>query len=224
VERATRLSRWRCGARLLRVGLTGGMACGKTAVAGMLARRGAHVMEADKVAHHLMQPGTPVYDDIVSAFGRDILESDWQINRKKLARAAFEAPGGSRIAELNHIVHPAVIAHQRQWMDELAARDRNAIAVVEAALLLEAGVKSDFDKLIVVTCAPEQKVERLATRLGIDRDQARAELQRRGSAQLPDEAKLRAADYVIDNSGPLSATEAQVEKLFPELQRLARNP
>jgi dephospho-CoA kinase len=205
---------------LLRVGLTGGVACGKTTVAEMLAQRGAHVVLADKVAHDLMRPGEPVYDEVVRHFGCSILGSDGAIDRKKLADAAF---GSGRIQELNQIVHPAVIARQEAWTNEIAARDPQGIAVVEAALMLEAGVGKRFDKLVVVICTMPQKIERFARRHNLDLEAAEREVTRRMAAQLPDEEKARAADYVIDNSGPLSELGTKVDALMADLRRLAQN-
>jgi dephospho-CoA kinase len=203
---------------LLRVGLTGGVACGKTTVAEMLAQRGAHVVLADQVAHDLMRPGEPVYDEVVRHFGRNILGSDGAIDRKKLAEAAF---GSGRIQELNQIVHPAVIARQEAWTNEIAARDPEGIAVVEAALLLEAGVGKRFDKLVMVICSMPQKIERFARRHNLDLAAAEREVTRRMAAQLRDEEKACAADYVIDNSGPLADLETKVDALMAELRGLA---
>jgi dephospho-CoA kinase len=205
---------------LLRVGLTGGVACGKTTVAEMMAQRGAHVVLADEVAHQLMRPGEPVYDEVVRHFGSEIVGADGAIDRKKLAEAAF---GSGRIKELNQIVHPAVIARQQAWTDEVATKHPDGIAVVEAALVLEAGVGKRFDKLVVVTCTMPQKVERFARRHNLDLSAAEREATRRMAAQLPEEEKARAADYVIDNSGSLTDLEAKVDALMAELRRLAQN-
>jgi len=201
---------------VLRVGLTGGVSCGKTTVAQMLAQRGAHVVLADEVAHQLMRPGEPVYYEVVRHFGPDIVGIDGAIDRKKLAEAAF---GAGRIQELNQIVHPAVIARQNAWMKEMAARDPQAITVVEAALMLEAGVGKRFDKLVVVTCTLQQKIERFARRHNLDLAAAEREVTRRMAAQLPEEEKVRVADYVIDNSGSLDELEAKVDALMAELRR-----
>lgn len=209
---------------MLRVGLTGGMACGKSTVAEMFARRGAHVAFADKIAHDLMQPGQPVYNAIVAAFGREILAADGGIDRGRLAQAAFGGQIGkstSRVEELNAIVHPAVIRRQEEWMDEIGRTDPNAVAIVEAALIFEAGVGKRFDKVVVVACGAEQKVERFASRVHLSPDHARREVERRSAAQLPDEEKARRADYVIDNSGFLDDTERQVERVLTELKREA---
>jgi dephospho-CoA kinase len=122
------------------------------------------------------------------------------------------------VQELNAIVHPAVIAHENEWMKEIGVRDPNAIAIVEAALILEAAASGRFDRLIVVTCRPEQRVQRLSQRLGISEQAAQAEVTRRMAAQLPDEEKIKAADFVIDNSGSLDATEQQVSQVFSALR------
>ncbi|HXZ28954.1 MAG TPA: dephospho-CoA kinase [Terriglobales bacterium] len=206
---------------MLRVGLTGGVACGKTTVAEMLRRRGAHIIYADEIAHQLLAPGQPVYQEVVKAFGPGILQADGQIDRAKLAEAAF---GAGRVKELNRIVHPPVIARQEQWMAEVGRKDAHAIAVVEAALILEAGVGRRFGKLVVVTCKPEQKAERYAARHKISLEAAQAEVARRSAVQLPDSEKAAAAHFLIDNSGTRAETERQVEKLFAELQELARQP
>ena len=203
---------------MLRVGLTGGLSSGKSTVAEMLARRGARVLDADRLVHELVRPGLPVYKEVVRHFGRDILASDKTIDRKKLADAAF---GKGRIAELNRIVHPAVIARQEAWMDELEREEPRAVAVIEAALILEAGAAPRFDKLIVVTCRQAQKVERFAARYPLGVESGRAEATRRLAAQMPDKEKTEKADYVIDNSGMLEETERQVEKVLGELQKIA---
>lgn len=193
----------------------------------MFVKRGAHLIQSDAVAHSLMEPGHAVYDEVVRRFGREILSADGRVDRSRLAQAAFGAPFGTqggtapRVKELNEIVHPAVIEYENEWMWEIGGRDAGAIVVVEAALILEAGAAGRFDRLIVVTCRPEQRVARLAQRLGISEDAARAEVARRMAAQMPDEEKIKAADFVIDNSGTLQATDEQVERVFSALRQPA---
>jgi dephospho-CoA kinase len=205
---------------LLKLGLTGGIASGKSVVGEIFVKLGAHLIQADAVAHSLMQPGRAVHEEVFRRFGREILNPDGSINRPRLAEAAFGTPGGAppRVKELNEIVHPAVIEHENKWMEEVARRDPNAIAIVEAALILESSGANRFDHLIVVTCRPEQRVLRFARRLGISEDAARAEVARRMAAQIPDEEKIKAADFVIDNSGSLDATEQQVNRVFAALR------
>lgn len=202
---------------MLRVGLTGGIACGKSTVAEMLAKRGAHTLSADRLAHQVYEPGAAVYDEVVRRFGREILDEDGRINRKKLADVVF--PG--RIDELNAVVHPAVIAAQTSWMNDVERQDPRGIAVVEAALLLEAGAEKDFDKVIVVTCGFEQKIERFACRAALTADRAQTEVERRSAAQFSDAEKAQRANYVIENSGSIEDLERQVEKVWANLHRLA---
>jgi len=208
---------------VLKVGLTGGIASGKSVVGEMLAGLGAHVIQADRIAHQLMQPGEAVYAEVVRHFGTGILNPDGRVDRGRLAEAAFtqSSEGHSRIEELNQIVHPAVLREQEAWMNEIGRRDPAAIAVVEAALILEAGAAHQFDRLVAVTCRPQQRMRRWARRLHVDEESARREVDRRSAAQLPDEEKIRAADYVIDNSGGLEETQKQVKELFVKLQREA---
>lgn len=203
---------------MLKVGLTGGIAAGKSSMGEMFVALGAHLIQADAIAHQLMQPGEAVYQEVVQRFGAGILDPGGQINRARLAEAAFGSP---RIQELNQIVHPPVIRRQEEWMEEMGRHDPRAIAIVEAALVLEAGLVDHFDRIIVVTCQPEQRIERWAHRMHIDTETARREVARRMAAQLPDEEKIKVADYVIDNSGPLDVTRKQVESIYQELKRQA---
>jgi dephospho-CoA kinase len=214
---------------MLKVGLTGGIAAGKSVVGEMFVALGAHLVQADRIAHSLMQPGEAVYNEVVRHFGREILNPDGSVNRGKLAEVAFgpaTAPDGkrasriqpSRIEELNRIVHPVVIRSQDEWMQEMGRQDSHAVAIVEAALILEAGVAKRFDRLIVVTCNAEQRVARFAIRQKIDPEAARKEVMRRMAAQLPDEEKIKAADYVIDNSASLDQTREQVQAVWTQLE------
>ena len=200
---------------MLRVGLTGGVACGKSTVGAMLAERGAHYLQADTLAHQLYAPGEQTYAAVIERFGREILDPDGSINRSRLANVAFP----HRIAELNAIVHPAVLEAQNRWMSSVERTDPDGVAVVEAALLMEAGADKDFDNLIVVTCSLDQKVARYAQRGAISLEEARAEVQRRSAAQLSDEEKARRADFVIDNSGSIEETTRQVDAVWAKLHR-----
>src|SRR5579859_5540262 len=186
----------------------------------MLVALGAYLVEADHIAHSLMQPGEPVYNEVVRHFGREILNPDGSVNRSKLAEVAFgsatapESKRASRIEELNRIVHPVVIRSQDAWMEEMGRQDPRAVAIVEAALILEAGAGKRFDRLVVVTCNEDQRVSRFAARQKIDLEAARKEVVRRMAAQLPDQEKVKAADYVIDNSGSLDHTREQARQVW----------
>src|SRR5579863_1671367 len=212
---------------MLKVGLTGGIASGKSVVGEMLVALGAHLVQADDIAHQLMQPGQAVYNEVVRHFGNAILNDDGSVNRARLAEAAFgssptaPAAASSRVNELNRIVHPAVIRRQEEWLEEMGRQDPRAVAVVEAALILEAGAAKRFDRLIVVTCGDEQRVARFAARQKLDLEAARKEVNRRMAAQLPEAEKVKAADYVIDNSGSLEQTREQVRQVWKKLSAQA---
>ncbi|MDE3148664.1 MAG: dephospho-CoA kinase [Acidobacteriota bacterium] len=223
---------------MLRVGLTGGLGSGKSAVAGYLRELGAKVIEADELGRALMQPGQPVYEEIVRVFGRDVLSPDASLNRARLAELAFQR---GRLHDLNAIVHPAVIEAQRQWMDEVFARDPGAVAVVASALIFEVvrdarargekeSVLADWrrriDRIIVVTAPDELKITRYAARTcpeGAGRAAAEADARLRLAHQLPDAEKAAQADYVIENIGDLESLRAQVESLWRRLQAESNN-
>ena len=201
---------------MLKVGLTGGIATGKSLVGRMFAEMGVHTIDADQIAHDLMNPGEKVYDEVVKRFGPEILNPDKTVNRTRLAELAFDQKR-PRIYELNSMVHPGVIERQEQWMEEVRRREPDAIVMLEAALLLEAGLRRKFDRVIVVSCKPQQRIDRWEKRLNVDSETARREVTRRMMAQAPDEAKIQAADYVIDNSGSVEETRKQVQKIHEAL-------
>jgi dephospho-CoA kinase len=203
---------------LLKVALTGGIATGKSTIGEMFQRHGAHVIQADRIAHELMSPGQSVYDKVVEHFGREILNHDGTINRPRLASVAFP----DRIQDLNRLVHPAVLDYQDRWMDKIGEKDPNAVTIVEAALIFEAGGEKRFDKIIVVRTPFETKVARFAQRMKLTHAQARMEVMRRMAAQLSEEEKARRADYVIDNNGVLDHAQEQVDKVWSELQEMAK--
>jgi|SRR5579863_7327831 dephospho-CoA kinase len=218
---------------MLKVGLTGGIASGKSAVGEMLVALGAHLVQADRIAHQLMRPGEAVYNEVVRHFGGAILNRDGSVNRAKLAELAFGQPQSprqdklpgilssqvpSRVEELNRIVHPAVLRSQEEWMEAVGREDPRAVAIVEAALIIEAGAAKRFNRLIVVTCTDEQRIARFAARQNLDIDVARKEVERRMAAQLPEAEKIKAADFVIDNSGSLDHTREQVQEVWKQLR------
>jgi dephospho-CoA kinase len=187
----------------------------------MFADLGAKIVDADTIAHELYRPGQEVLQQLVKHFGEEILKPNGELDRAKLAALVFD---GGRVEELNKIVHPAVIRQQDQWMRALGEKNPYAVAIVEAALILEAGVKDHFDRIMVVTCKPDQKVARFAQRTGTSADAARADVERRNKAQMPDEEKVRRADFVIDNSGSVEETRHQVQRIYSELEVLAKRP
>lgn len=195
---------------MLRVGLTGGIGCGKSAVVQMLREMGVPVIEADDLVRELSQAGEGVHDEIVKTFGREILMENGEIDRARLAGIVFGSP--EKLARLNKIVHPRVLERTEQWVGE-RRQDGAQMVVVEAPLLVEAGFHQKLDRLAVVWCRPEQQIERLSGR-GMSREEA----ERRIAAQMPVEEKMRLADYLIDNSGTRDETRRQVELLVKKLE------
>lgn len=198
---------------MLKVGLTGGIACGKTYVTEQLRARGCEVLDADQVARAVVEPGQPAYHDIVREFGSEILLPEGAIDRAKLGAIVFA--DAARRAQLNAIVHPRVHEAQTQWLAEVIARNPNAIAIVDAALMIESGGYKRFDKLIVVHCAPEIQLARLMERNQLSLEEAA----RRIAAQMPSAEKLTYADYAIDTSGGFAPTDQQISALYTELQK-----
>ena len=207
---------------MIKVGLTGGIASGKSSVSRMFTELGAHTIDADELAHELIVPGGPAYDEVVAKFGEGILNPDKTVNRSKLAELAFDKKR-PRIYELNRILHPGVILRYEKWMDDIEKQQPNAIVMLEAALLLEAGLRRRFNKIVVVTLKQQQRIDRWAQRFNVDPETARLEVTRRMMAQAPDEAKIQAADYVIDNSGSVEETKAQVTRVYDALLELAQS-
>lgn len=202
---------------MVRVGLTGGIGCGKSTVAAMMREMGCEVLDADIVAREVVEPGQPAYDEIVAAFGREILASDGSLDRPKLAKIVF--PDASKLTKLNHIVHPRVIERQEAWLTDLAAKNPGAIAVIEAALLIESGAHATLDRLIVVWCDPDQQIERLIGESS--RAMSREDAMKRINAQMPLNQKRRMATDEIDNTGGIAATRDQVHALVERLRKLA---
>ncbi len=218
---------------MLRVGLTGGLGSGKSTVADILRRLGAEVIEADEMGRGLMEPGQPVYSQIVRVFGPEVVGPGGRLNRARLAELAFE---GGRLNELNAIVHPAVIDAQRRWMNEVFRRDPAAVAVVVTALIFEverdarargerdtvlADWRRRIDRVVVVTAPDELKVARYVDRLrlgGASREAAEDDARARLAHQIPDEMKVARADFVLENRGDVSALRSQVEDLYRRLK------
>ena len=218
---------------MLRVGLTGGLGSGKSTVADYLRGLGAKVIEADELGRTLMEPGQDVYSAIVRTFGPGVVGPDGRLNRARLAEIAFQ---GGRVNELNAIVHPAVIAAQRCWMDQVFARNPAAVAVVESALIFEVerdarargeqeSVLADWrrriDRVVVVTAPDEEKIARYAARIspdGVGRASAESDARLRLAHQIPDAIKAARADYILENSGDKAALRVQVEELWRRLK------
>lgn len=203
---------------MLRVALTGGVGSGKSAVADMLRTLGAKLSQSDEIGRAMMQPGHAVFDSIVAHFGPTVLAADGSLDRRALARAAFE---GNRLEELNALVHPAVIAAQALWMNAIAAEDAGAVAVVESALIFEtihgaAPWHQRFDRSVVVTAPVQVRRARFIQR-SHSAEAAGADFDRRAAAQWSDERKAALADYVLQNDGTLQQLQTKVAELYARL-------
>jgi len=218
---------------MLRVGLTGGLGSGKSTVAAMLRELGAEVIEADALGRTVMEPGHSVFASIVEHFGPEVVGPDGRLDRQRLAEMAFQ---GGRLHELNALVHPAVIEAQLRWMEQVGARDPQAVAVIESALIFEVvrdarargekeSVLADWrrriDRMVVVTAPDEVKIARYVARIcpaGEGRATAEADARRRLAHQIPDAEKAAGADFVLENTGGLAELRRQVEALWLRLK------
>lgn len=197
---------------MLRLGLSGGIASGKSAVAAMLRELGFSVLDADGLAHKLIEPGQPAYEEVLREFGPAVADGQGRVDRARLAALVFA--DRAKLDRLNAIVHPRVAEVVLRQFDEWQRNGTRDAAFVEAALLIESGIHKHLDGLVVAWCRPEQQLERLAAR-GLSEDEAR----RRIAAQMPVEEKLRHATEKIDCSGTLEQTRQQVEALAAKLHR-----
>jgi len=200
---------------MLRVGLTGGLASGKSFAGQALADLGCYLIEADQLGHQVLLPDGEAYAGVIREFGRDILDREGFIDRKKLGAIVFA--NRDLLEKMNRLVHPPVQKREERMISEIAQRDRHAIIVVAAAILVETGSYRRFDRLIVVTCTFEQQIERAMRRGPYSREEVLARLEQ----QLPLAEKVRVADYVIDTSGSKENTLEQVGEVYKSLRSLS---
>ncbi|HXW13995.1 MAG TPA: dephospho-CoA kinase [Terriglobia bacterium] len=199
----------------LSFGLTGGIACGKSTVARYFQELGAYIIDADRVGHELIEPGSAAYREIVERFGKEILDPGGKIDRKKLGPKVFA--NRQQLQMLDSILHPRIIARVQELGAEQRRRDPHAVVIVDAALIFESGIGGTLRKVVVAWCRPEQQVERLIAKTGVSREEA----ERRIHAQMPVEEKRRRADYVIDCSGSMQDTRRQAEAIYLDLRQIA---
>jgi dephospho-CoA kinase len=199
---------------MLRIGLTGGLASGKSFVARAIAELGCFLIEADDLGHKVMAKGAEAYDPIIKEFGRTILNDDEEIDRRKLGAQVFADP--DQLAKLNAIVHPAVRARGQKLEQSFREQEPHGIIVYEAAILIETGSFRDYDRLIVASCTERQQVERAMLRDHLTLEEVQNRLRR----QMPLEEKVKYADYVIDTSGTKEHTLEQTRTVYASLRRL----
>jgi dephospho-CoA kinase len=202
---------------MLRLGLTGGIATGKTTVGQMFIELGCHLIDSDEIAHQLFEPGQDVHAAVIQAFGSRIVAADGTIDRKILGDIVFKDSAAR--AKLNMLVHPAIIQRQREFLADVARTDPKGIGIVSAALMVEIGTYKNYDKVIVLSCPPDLQRMRLKSRSGL----SDAEIEARIAAQMPVEEKVKHGDFVIDTSTDLATTRRQVEMINSKLRELAAN-
>lgn len=203
---------------MLKVGLTGSIAVGKSFVLGVLAELGCHVIDADEIARDVVKPGTHGLQAVCSAFGEAVLNDDGTLNRAKLGTIVFADE--AKRTQLNSLLHPLIIAAQDARIREFQDQDPSGIVIIDAALMIESGGYRRLDKLVVVHCRPEIQLERLISRDGLSRESA----EQRINSQMPQEEKKKFADFLIDTSGDVDSTRAQVEAVYRQLQEISASP
>jgi dephospho-CoA kinase len=197
---------------MLRVGLTGSIGVGKSFVSGVLAELGCRVLDADETAREVVAPHSPALQDVIGKFGVEILKDDGTLDRSKLGALVFA--DAERRATLNSILHPYIIAQQDERLGEWEKADPKGIAVVDAALMIESGGYKRFDKLIVVHCREDVQLQRVMARNNLSREDA----ERRIAAQMPQEEKMKFADYLIDTSAGFEFARARTAEVYVELR------
>ncbi len=196
---------------MLNVGLTGGIACGKSTVADMFVHLGGYLIDFDKLAHEVQDPGKPAWQDVVNHFGSDILRPDQKIDRTKLAAIVFHDP--EKLKRLNTLVHPRVFEEWWARLEEISTRNPNAIVFSDVPLLFEGGMQHLFELTILVMIEPEKQIQRLMARNAVCREDAELRL----SCQMPIYEKVKMASIVIDNSCSVDETEKKVAAIWIDL-------
>jgi len=199
---------------MLIVGVTGGVASGKTTVSRIFEEEGAYLIDADQIARELVQPNRPAWKEITRAFGKEILEKDGTIDRKRLADIAFSDSGRRRI--LNNILHPRIKKEMGKRAREIGRKDPGAIVIFDVPLLVETGFHQDVDRVVVVASKEIQQIERLKKRAGVSEEETRRII----SSQMKIEEKVKAADFVIRNEGSIETTRTRAREVFQELRRI----
>lgn len=199
---------------MLRVGLTGSIAVGKSFVTSIFSDLGCHTLDADETAREVVLPGSPGLDAVAQSFGREILNDDGTLNRQRLGALVFA--DGAKRQKLNQILHPFIIARQDEIMRDWEREDPQGIGIIDAALMIESGGYKRFDKLIVIHCRPEVQLERLMLRNGLSRDEAEARI----NSQMPQAEKQKFADFLIDTSDGFELTRSRTIEVYNQLQKL----
>ena len=196
---------------MLNVGLTGGIACGKSTVAKMFVKNGAHLIDFDGLAHEVQEPEKLAWKEVVNHFGKRILQPDKKINRVKLGKIVFADK--EKLSELNNIVHPLVYQEWHARLEKIVKKEKHAIVLSDIPLLFEGNMQHLFDLTMLVFIAPKEQIRRLMARNGVSKEEARKRLK----SQMPISEKIALADIVIDNEGSIPETEKRVGQVWQEL-------
>lgn len=198
----------------LLVGLTGGIASGKSLAAKFFAEQGAHIIDADRLSRELVQPGQPALKEIVDAFGVFILDETGNLDRGKLAEIIFQNPQKKSILEA--ILHPKIIAKEMEKYSNISAEDPSAIVIIDAALLIESGNYKNVDKVIVVNSSEEHQVQRILNRNSLNPDQAAARIKN----QMSLKEKIKYADFILDNNSQPQDLRRNVQEVYTKLMEI----
>jgi len=200
---------------MLVVGLTGGVASGKTTVSQILREEGAYLINADEIARQLVEPHAPTWHELRKVFGNEFFDENGSIQRRKLASRVFSDPEQRSL--LNNILHPQIKSELKRRIHEIAEKDPDAVIIIDAPLLVETGNHREMDKVIVIASNETQQIQRLVRRSGLSEEEAR----RIFASQMPFEEKMKVADFIIPNEGPLEETTKKAKEVFQELKKMA---
>jgi dephospho-CoA kinase len=196
---------------MLNIGLTGGIACGKSTVARMFVKNGAHLIDFDRLAHEVQEPEKPAWREVINSFGKEILRPDGKIDRVKMGNIVFADK--KKLNKLNKIVHPLVYQEWYKRLEKIGKKEKHAIVLADIPLLFEGKMQHLFDLTMLVLINPEEQIRRLMARNGVSKEEA----EKRLNNQMPINEKISLADIVIDNKGSISETEKTVKKIWREL-------
>ena len=204
------------------VGVTGGIACGKSTVSKLLSKKGAVPINSDEIGHQLLKRGSPVMEALLKAFGTDILDESGDVSRQKLGTIVFNDKAARE--RLNAIMHPPIVQQSRSEANRLVAEDANCVVLIDAPLLIEANSQDTVDVIVVVTASTQIQLQRLLERaIAQNRSLSQAEAQARIDSQMPLSEKVKYADFVIENNEMLEELEQKVDSLWHEIRRLKTN-
>ena len=197
---------------MLIVGLTGGIASGKSTIADMFKGEGAYIIDIDMISRDVVKPGKPAWQDVVHIFGKEVLNEDQTLNRKKVGDIVFS--DAEKRKKLEEIIHPKITAENLMKVNEIAKKDKQAIVIIDIPLLIETDKQDAVDKVVLVYTSPQGQIERLVKRDGLTLEDAHKRL----TSQMSIENKKKYAHYIINNEGPLEEIQKKVKEIFRELK------